>query len=327
MKKKTAVFVILILAYVVLFFYSIRAGTIDVTYSQIFRGLFVEYDEHFAMIYDLRFPRIMVAMLAGASLAVSGVMFQAVMKNPLADPGIIGVSSGASFTAVFLLMLFPQMYVLTPIFAFVGGLLSCLLIYLLSWKSGLNPLRVILVGIAINAVFTGIMDSIAVMVGARQVGVASIVNANIAQKTWSDVGLLTVYVVIGLIIAVGIAKYCNLLALEDKTIRALGINVDRLRIFVSFIAVLLASITTAIVGVIGFLGLIVPHIGRLLVGSDHKLLIPFSVLSGGFLMLLCDTLGRVIAAPYEIPVAVSMAVLGGPFFIFLLRRSEETYGS
>lgn len=327
MKKRTVIFTVILLAYVLLFFYSIRAGTIDMTYEQIFRGLFVEYDETFAMIYDLRFPRILVSMLAGASLAVSGVMFQAVMKNPLADPGIIGVSSGASFAAVFLLMLFPQFYLFTPMFAFVGGLLSCLLIYLLSWKSGLNPLRVILVGIAINAVFMGIMDSIAVMVGARQVGVASIVNANIAQKTWSDVSLLAFYVLIGLVIAISISKYCNILALEDKTIRALGINVDHLRIFVSIVAVLLASITTAIIGVVGFLGLIVPHIGRLLVGSDHKFLIPFSILSGGFLMLLCDTLGRVLVAPYEIPVAVSMAVLGGPFFIFLLRRSEETYGS
>ena len=213
------------------------------------------------------------------------------------------------------------------VFAFLGGIIAFVIVYSLSWKSGLSPLRIILVGIAVSAVFTGIIEGLNSMMGSNMSGVASIVNANISMKTWDDVYTLMFYVLIGLVLALFSVGKCNLLALEDKTIRGLGINVNALRIVISLIAVLLASISTAIVGVISFLGLIVPHIARLLVGSDHKVLIPYSMLCGAFTLLLADTLGRIIASPNEISSSIIMAVIGGPFFIILLRRSEETYGS
>ncbi|MPN34228.1 putative heme-iron transport system permease protein IsdF [bioreactor metagenome] len=146
------------------------------------------------------------------------------------------------------------------------------------------------------------------------------------MKTWKDVQLLTGYVVFGLILSLFVFDRCNILALEDKTIRSLGINVNVVRAVVSVIAVLLASITTAVVGTVGFIGLIVPHIGRLMVGSDHKYLIPFSMILGAFIMLLADTVGRLIAYPYEVSAAIIMSVIGGPFFIILLKRSDKTYG-
>ena len=210
--------------------------------------------------------------------------------------------------------------------SFLGGILACLLVYSLSWKAGFSPLRIILVGVAINAVFTGLMESFGSMSGQNYSGAAAIVNANISMKTWKDVRLLTGYVTLGLILAIFAATRCNLLALEDKTIRSLGVNVNALRAAISIIAVLLASITTAVAGSISFIGLIVPHIGRLMVGSDHKFLIPFSMLFGAFTMLLADTVGRLIAYPYEISAAIIMSVIGGPFFIVLLKRSDRTYG-
>ncbi|MCD8090275.1 MAG: iron ABC transporter permease, partial [Clostridiales bacterium] len=154
-----------------------------------------------------------------------------------------------------------------------------------------------------------------------------LINANIAMKTWQDVRLLSVYVIIGLLFAVIISGRCNLLALEDKTVRSLGVNVTALRLVVSVVAVLLASITTAVAGAVSFVGLIVPHMGRILVGSEHRLLIPFSALLGAFTLLLADTVGRLIAYPYEISPAVIMSVVGGPFFIILLKRSDKTYGN
>ena len=138
-----------------------------------------------------------------------------------------------------------------------------------------------------------------------------------------DVKTLVPYVIVGLILALIMTKMCNLLALEDKTARSLGINVNAMRIVISLIAVLLASISTAVAGVISFLGLIVPHIGRILVGSDHKALVPFSALFGAFTFLLADTIGRTIAAPYEVSASIIMSVVGGPFFIILLRRSKK----
>lgn len=325
-RKKILSFVLTAVGLFVLFIFAVNTGSLKVTPSELFSGLFIEYNPDVATIYDLRFPRIFIAMLGGAATAVSGVLLQAVMKNPLADPGIIGVSSGASLVAVFVTAFFPSLFFLTPMLAFIGGLVAFLLVYSLSWKGGLSPLRIILVGVAVNALCTGLMSAFNSATGSSYTGVASIVNANITQKTWDDFQTLAVYVVIGLVASFFVTNQCNLLSLEDKTARSLGMNVTRSRIVISVTAVLLASISTAVVGAISFLGLIVPHIARLLVGSNHKVLVPYSILLGAFTLLLADTIGRTVASPYEISAAIVMSVIGGPFFIFLLRRSKQNYG-
>ncbi len=325
-RKKVLSLVITAAGLLALFLFAVNTGSLKVSPGALLRGLFVEYDANVATIYDLRFPRIFIAMLGGAATAVSGVLFQAVLKNPLADPGIIGVSSGASLTAVLITAFAPALYFFTPLFAFLGGMLAFVLVYSLSYKNGLSPLQIILVGVAVNAMFTGLMSAFNSGTGSNYSGVASIVNANITMKTWDDFRTLAPYVAVGVVLALLAAGQCNLLALEDKTARSLGVNVNRSRIVVSVIAVLLAGISTAVVGPISFLGLIVPHIARLLVGSDHKWLIPYSVVLGAFTLLLADTVGRTIAAPYEISASIIMSVVGGPFFILLLRRSKHGYG-
>ncbi len=327
-KKKVravASFVLMVILLILLFFAAVNIGSLKVSFGELFRGLFIEYNNDVATIFDLRFPRIIISMLAGAAIAVSGVLFQAVLKNPLADPGIIGISSGASFAAVVITAVAPTLFFITPVFAFLGGVLAFALVYTLSWKGGLSPLRIILVGVAVNAVFQGLSSGLNSMNGGNMSGVAAIVNGNITMKTWDDVKMLVPYVIIGLVLALLFTKTCNLLSLEDKAARSLGIDVNKMRILISLIAVLLASISTAVAGVISFLGLIVPHIGRILVGSDHKALVPFSALFGAFTFLLADTVGRTIAAPFEIPASIIMSVVGGPFFILLLRRSGK-YG-
>lgn len=324
--KKVISFIVTTAALFILFLYAVNTGSLKVTPMQLFRGLFIKYDPDVATVYDLRFPRIFAAMLGGAATAVSGVLLQAVMKNPLADPGIIGISSGASLVAVLITAFVPSLYFYTPVFAFAGGMAAFFLVYSLSWKGGLSPLRIILVGVAVNAMFTGLMSAFNSSTGSNYSGVASIVNANITMKTWNDLQILLVYTVIGLVASVFVLEQSNLLALEDKTARSIGVNVTRTRIIVSVIAVLLASISTAVIGPISFLGLIVPHIARILVGSNHKILVPYSVLLGAFMLLLADTIGRTITSPYEISASVVMSVIGGPFFIVLLRRSKNNYG-
>lgn len=325
-RKKILSFVITAAGLFVLFLFAVNTGSLKITVAELFKGLFVEYNQDVATIFDLRFPRIFIAMFGGAATAVAGVLLQAVMKNPLADPGIIGVSSGASLTAVLITAFLPSLFFFTPLFAFLGGMIAFLLVYGLSYKGGLSPLRIILVGVAVNAMFTGLMSAFNSGTGSNYSGVASIVNANITMKTWNDFKTLLFYVVIGIIASLFVSNQCNLLALEDKTARSLGINVTKSRIAISVIAVMLASISTAIIGPISFLGLIVPHIARLLVGSNHKILIPYSILLGAFTLLLADTVGRTIAAPYEISASIIMSVVGGPFFILLLRRSKQNYG-
>ncbi|MDO4316973.1 MAG: iron ABC transporter permease [Lachnospiraceae bacterium] len=325
-RKKILSFCVTAAGLFLLFLFAVNTGSLKVSPAELWRGLFIQYDPNVATIFDLRFPRIFIAMLGGAATAVSGVLLQAVMKNPLADPGIIGVSSGASFTAVLVTAFFPSLFFFTPLFAFLGGMLAFLLVYSLSYKGGLAPLRIILVGVAVNAMFTGLMSAFNSGTGSSYSGAASIVNANITMKTWDDFRTLFLYTVIGLIASWFVAGRCNLLALEDKTARSLGVNVTGSRIVISVIAVLLAGIATAVIGPISFLGLIVPHIARLLVGSNHRVLIPYTVLLGAFTLLLADTVGRTIAAPYEISASVIMSVIGGPFFILLLRRSKHGYG-
>lgn len=326
-KKKTTgmivSFFVMILLLAILFFASINIGSLKVGVSDILKGMIGKSSEEVSTVLDLRLPRIFISMLAGAATAVSGVLFQAVLKNPLADPGIIGISSGASFAAILVTAFTPALFFFTPLFAFLGGVLAFCIVYSLSWKGGLSPLRVILTGVAVNAMFTGLASGLNSMNGGNMSGVAAIVNGNITMKTWEDVRMLPPYVLAGLVLALLFAGMCNILSLEDKTARSLGVNVNLMRILISLVAVLLAAISAAVAGSISFLGLVVPHMGRILVGSEHKKLIPFSMLLGAFLFLLADTAGRTIAAPYEISASVLMSVVGGPFFMILLRRSKK----
>ena len=324
--RKVAAFLVTMAALMALFFVAVNTGSLQVGPMQLLSGLFVSYDETVSTIYDLRLPRILIAMVGGAATAVAGVLLQAAIRNPLADPGIIGVSAGASFAAVLVTAFFPMLLFFTPVFAFAGGLVAFGLVYSLSWRGGLSPLRIILVGVAVGAMFTGLMSAFDSGTGSTMSGVASLVDANITMKTWDDFATLAVYAAIGLALALLMAKRCDLLALEDKTARSLGLNVDRARIATSAAGVLLASVSTAIIGPISFLGLLVPHIARILVGTSHRVLVPYAIVLGAFTLLLADTIGRTVAAPYEISAAVIMSIVGGPLFIVLLRRARSGYG-
>lgn len=324
--KTPLAFGVVVLGLAAVFYWSVLSGGLKIGPVQLLRGLFLAYDKDVAIVYDLRFPRILIAMLGGGIMAVSGVLLQAVMRNPLAEPGIIGISSGAAFAAALTAAFAPSLSVLTPVFSFAGGMCAFCLVYVLAWNKGLSPLRIILVGIAVNTLFSGLSAAFGAMTGGRFTGAEAIVNANIQLKSWADVKVLAVYTLLGLVLCVFAVRHCNLLALSDETVGALGVNVNRARILISVLSVLLASVFTSIVGPVSFLGLIVPHIGRLLVGSDHKRLLPFSFLAGALVFLTADTIGRTVAYPYEINASILMAVIGGPVLIILLRRSRRLYG-
>lgn len=323
-KKHPKLFMIILIVILFLcFFVAINVGSIQVSFLELFKGLFVEYNENVASIYSIRFPRIIIAMLVGGALALSGLLFQVVLKNPLADPGIIGISNGASLVSILAGIFLPQLYAVIPLLSFFGGLITFAIIYSLSWKAGFKTTRIILIGVAINY-------TISALVTLAQSSTASITSGamgTISLYTWNDVRVLLIYLVPVIVITLFMAKACNLLGLEDRTLMSLGINVDLYRFGLSLIAVLLCSISVAIVGVIGFIGLLVPHISRLLVGNEHKHLIPVCLLMGAIILLVADTLGRVIMAPYEISSAIIMAIVGGPLLIILLKRSIDIDGS
>ncbi|GGF88473.1 ABC transporter permease [Paenibacillus albidus] len=291
--------------------WSVLSGSLQVNLPELLQGLVTGTNDNVAIIRDLRLPRVIVAMFSGAALAVSGV---------------IGISSGAGFVSLTMVTIFPALFFWMPLFAFLGGAFACLLVFSLSWKSGLQPLRLILVGIAVNATFTGLGQSFNYR-GSYAVTMVNMATTSVFNlKTWEDVRIIVLYGSIGLILALLVSPWCNVLVLQDKTARNLGMHVSRVRIAVSAVAVLLAATATAIGGLIAFVGLLVPHIARLLVGSDHKVLIPFSALAGALLILVADTLGRTLLAPVEIPASIIMTVIGGPFLIFLLRKGEVNHG-
>lgn len=325
--KLTLSFAISLVILLVLFHVAVGTGSLAVTPKELFNGLFIESTPEVETVYDVRFPRIFIAIIGGMALAVSGTLLQAVMKNPLTDPGIIGISSSAALVASIVTSLFPMFFFLTPLFSVLGGIIAYFLIYTLAWDGGANPTKLILVGVALNMTFLGIAQGIGAMGGAGMSTVQSIVSGNIVQKSWADVHVLSTYAGFGLLLALLTARSCNLLALDDKTSRGLGVNVDRDRFLVALVAIILASITTSIVGVIGFLGLLVPHISRLVVGSNHRVLIPFSAIVGASILLLSDTIGRSLFYPYEVPAAVIMSIIGGPFFIALLKLGGKRYGN
>lgn len=313
--KKTASFVVVALLLVATMIYAATTGTIQMGYFEFIEKLFAGDDQDMAAIIDLRFPRIVVAMLAGAALSVAGVLLQAIMRNPLADAGFIGISAGASFTQLVIVSFFPLYFFMTPVAAFAGGALACFFVFLLSWKSGLNPLKLILVGIAINAMFTGLIEVL--LSGASRSGITT---SNLSLQTWADVSLIATYGGIGIVLALIVAKWCNVLVLSDKTAASIGFNVTTARIVIAAIAVLLAASSVVVAGVIAFVGILVPHIARRLVGYDHKVLLPFTALLGALIILIADTAGRTLFMPLEVPASTIMAIIGGPFLIFLLRK-------
>ena len=325
----TVAFILIVVLIIITFIASLMSGSIDISIKEIFDSLFGEMSQNAGVVYDVRLPRVLIAVLAGAARAVSGTLLQAVMKNPLTDPGIIGISSAAALMAAIISGFFPMLFYSIPIFALMGGVIAYLLIYAIAWDGGVQPVRLILVGVALNLIFMGLTQAILSFGGggANLTQTQSIVNGSITQKTWSDVRLLAGYTSIALILAVLVFRKCNLLLLDDRTARGLGVNVDRDRFMVAMIGIVLASVATSIVGPIGFVGLLVPHIGRMIVGARHGALIPFAALAGAWLLLFSDTVGRLIAYPFEIPAAILMSIIGGPFFIVLLKIGGRDYGS
>ncbi|MBX9138449.1 MULTISPECIES: iron ABC transporter permease [unclassified Clostridium] len=322
-KFKVSFIIISLLILLATVLVSLKLGSVNITFNELISGLFSgQKDGNIGIIRDLRMPRVIIAVLVGANLAIAGVLLQAVIRNPLADPYITGISSGACVVTVFFMVFIPSVTSLRPVFGFFGGLVCCVIIYFMAYKNGLSPIRIVLAGAACNALLGGFSSMITVSAGLGSGNIQKWMMGSLATVNWSNVHILLIYSVIGIIAALVLSKVCNILALGSKNAKSLGFNSDLYMIIVTAVAVFLASISTSIAGVISFVGLVVPHVCRIIIGSDHKYLIPCSGIVGGFLVLFADTVGRMVMRPNEIPVGVVTAIFGAPFFLYLLRRSD-----
>lgn len=296
-------------------------GSVNLSIGEIFSALIYGDNKVVStIVLQMRLPRNVLAVLVGANLAISGCLLQAVMKNPLADPGITGVSSGASVFAIVILLLLPEYTGILPLIAFLGGALACTVVYLMAWKNGLKAIRVVLAGVAVNAILGGFISLLTTLYSDRIQGALLWLNGSLASKTWNDVRLVGTYSLIGLTLSLFCVRGANILNLSDESAINLGFNVNKTRVLLSAVAVFLAATSTAVVGIISFVGLIVPHISRMIIGSDHKYTIPFSMVLGGIVLLVADTVARTILGSLELPVGVVMSIVGGPFFLYLLRK-------
>ncbi|MCQ2496478.1 MAG: iron ABC transporter permease [Lachnospiraceae bacterium] len=326
--KVSTVWLVLIIAIVGVFLLSVMLGSSRLSLEQIFnvflgKGTKSEY----AIVMTLRVPRAVLAIIVGGCLSVAGSLLQAVMKNPLADPGSIGVSAGASTAAITILLLFPNLTYSVPLFAFAGAALACVLIYLMAWKGGVDPVRIILSGVAINSVLGGYNAFLQLQNSDNLQGVLSFMNGSFSGSMWQEVKVMGIYAVVGLVASFACIKNANALQLGDEMAKNLGVRVNLSRIALSAVSAFLAAATVSQVGMIGFVGLVAPHISRMLVGSDYKVLLPTSLLTGSAMVLLADTVGRSVWPGTEIPVGVMMSVFGGPFFLYMLRKRGNFNGA
>ena len=318
-RSRSAVSILLILTLlsILAFFYGNARGTVEIPIVRIWDLLLhPDGSMEWKTIWNIRLPRMLLAALAGINLAVSGSILQGVMMNP----GIIGISSGAGLFGVFILVVRPDLIHLVPVSAFVGAMLAAGLIYILAWKQGIQPMRIILAGVAVSALFSAGLSATLVFFSDRVHGALAFMNGSFSARSWQEVQLILPYTVGGLCASLLLIKPLNILILGDSTARSLGLNVERTRLLSTALAALLAASAVSVAGLLGFVGLIVPHTIRLLCGNDYKSLIPGSALLGAALLMYCDTLARTIFSPREIPVGIIMSILGVPFFLYLLRR-------
>jgi|LGVE01.1.fsa_nt_gb iron complex transport system permease protein len=317
--KVSIIYIVFGLALIV----GVSMGSLKIGLVDIFKAIFIETDTlNHSIIFNVRLPRNLIAALVGINLALSGVTLQGVMNNPLADPGIIGISSGAGLMAFIIMILFPSYAYLVPIGAFVGALLTTFLIYSLAWKNGVSPIRLILSGVAVSAFLGAGINILMTFYPERVTGGLSFMIGGLSGRTWPDIQLIWPYTLIAGALCLLMSNQINLLQLGDEVATGLGLSVEKIRTIFIILSALLAASAVSVAGLLGFVGLIVPHIARLLVGSDYRYLYPATIGLGGAVLVGCDTLARMMFDPIELPVGIIMAVLGAPFFLYLLREKR-----
>lgn len=283
------------------------------------------FDDYNFIVNTLRLPRMLVAALVGVALGISGAIMQGLTRNPLATPDILGISAGAGLVAVTLIVVVQDVPGgVVPLAAFGGALLIAVLIYLLAWRGGDSPLRLILVGIGLGAV-TGALTTLMITFGdVYDVQRALIwLTGSVYARSWDEVWALLPWLLVFAPLAFLLARDLNALHLGEEVARGLGTQVAWRRGLLMVTAVALAGATVAAAGTIGFVGLIAPHIGRRLVGPDHVGLLPTAGVLGGLIVVAADLVGRTIFAPIELPCGLITAVVGAPFFIYLLWRQRS----
>ncbi|MDO5039384.1 iron ABC transporter permease [Clostridium sp.] len=331
MRNKKNIFILLILIALIFatFLISLNLGSFSMNPLEVIKTLIGQGSKsHNIVIFDIRLPRIIIALLVGTALATAGTLLQGVTKNDLADSGILGINSGAAlFVVVYIFFMNGNVYegvsnftiFNMPIVALSGALFGAFLIYILAWKNGISSSRLILVGIGINITFSSILTIFQLKFTTQEFNrVMAWTQGSIWGSNWKYVMAIAPLIIVFMTLTIYKSRYLDILNLGDEVSINLGINVERERGKLIIYAVILAGVATSVAGSISFLGLISPHIARKLVGPNHNTLIPISALIGTLILLIGDTISRNLLAPIEVPVGIVVAIIGVPYFVYLM---------
>jgi iron complex transport system permease protein len=284
------------------------------------------------VVWNLRLPRVFVAIFVGMNLAVSGAIFQAVTRNELASPFILGVSSGAGLLILLTLVVFSGLSAFLPLIASLGGALAFVIVYAIAWKGGTSPVRLVLAGVIVGTVFQSLQTALfffADNIGVVQSAIAW-TTGSLTGTEWEQVRMILPWTVVAMLLALVGARQLNVLLLGESTARSLGMRVEKVRFALSGVAVLAAAASIAVAGIVGFVGLIVPHLVRTIVGSNYTQIIVGSMFAGPALMVGADVGARLgfqalTGSMGQLPVGIVTGLVGGPYFLYLMRK-QETLG-
>ena len=327
-KKQRIIMTILLVFIIVTMIASLGLGYSSVSYERILPTLFGNgtFKEEFVL-FEIRLPRIIVTLLAGMALAISGAILQGLTRNDLADPGIIGINSGAGLGIAVFFLFFPidaaSFAYMLPLVAFTGASLTAILIYLFSYKKGigLQPVRLILVGIGFSMALSGAMIVIISAAERQKVDfIARWLAGNIWGTDWPFIWALLPWLIVLIPFTLYKANRLNLLNLSDPVAIGVGVSIEKERIVLLLTAVALAAAAVSVTGGIAFIGLMAPHLAKALIGPRNQLFLPIAVLIGGWLLLFADTIGRNVLEPEGIPAGIMTALIGAPYFVYLLLR-------
>lgn len=311
-----------------MFWIAMTFGAADTTMREVWNALtFGPLNEKAKIVQEIRLPRELAAILVGAALGVSGAIMQAMTRNPLADPGLLGLTAGANAALALVIVLFPKIdYFGIMIACFVGAALGAALVFGIgaSKKGGFSPLRIVLAGSAISAFLYAIAEGIGIYFKIAQ-DVSQWTSGGLVGSTWGQLQVIAPVIAIGIVIAFIFSRQLTILSLSEEVALGLGQNIQRIKAVLYVVVILLAGAAVALVGNMAFIGLMIPHIVRAIVGTDYRFILPMTAIFGATFMLLADTIGRTLYAPYETPVIAIVSMLGLPFFLLIVRKGGRAF--
>ncbi|MDM5330199.1 iron ABC transporter permease [Neobacillus sp. CF12] len=317
-----------ILVFAAMFVFSMIMGAADISFKDVWQALFTNAEgEKISIIREIRLPREVAAIVVGAALAVAGAIMQGITRNPLADPGLLGLTAGANAALALIIAFIPSAnYFSITIACFIGAAVGTTMVFGIGAmkKGGFSPLRIVLAGAAVSAFLYAIAEGIGIYFKISK-NVSMWTAGGMIGTTWGQLQVIIPFIITGLLVSLFLSRQLTILSLNEEVAVGLGQKTTQIKVILFIAIILLAGASVALIGNMAFIGLMVPHVARAIVGTDYRFILPMSAISGAAFMLFADTLGRTMNAPFETPVAAIVAIMGLPFFLVIVRKGGKAF--